>query len=82
MRSGVKRSRPTCSWRRDSSPRARIPARCSDWLRDRLAAFKVPRYLEFVESFPLTPSERIAKHLLKPGRTWDATIPGWKESHV
>jgi len=58
------------------------PGALLGWLAQRLAAFKVPRYLEFVESFPLTPSERIAKHLLKPGRTWDATIPGWIESHA
>jgi len=63
-------------------PGATDPGALLAWLRDRLAAFKVPRSLEFVETFPLTPSERIAKHLLKPGRTWDATIPGWKESHV
>jgi crotonobetaine/carnitine-CoA ligase len=52
------------------------------WVAARLAAFKVPRYLAFVDAFPLTPSERIAKHQLKPGRCWDATIPGWKESDV
>lgn len=57
------------------------PATISAWVAARLAAFKVPRYIEYVASFPLTPSERIAKHLLKPGRTWDATIPGWKEPH-
>jgi crotonobetaine/carnitine-CoA ligase len=61
---------------------AEHPARLHAWLGDRLAAFKVPRYFAFVEKFPLTPSERIAKHQLKPGRTWDATIPGWKESDV
>lgn len=36
-----------------------------------LAAFKVPRYVEFVDSFPLTSSERVAKHLLVHGETWD-----------
>jgi crotonobetaine/carnitine-CoA ligase len=51
------------------------------WVAARLAPFKVPRYLEYVETFPLTPSERIAKHLLAPGRTWDATISAWKEPH-
>jgi crotonobetaine/carnitine-CoA ligase len=61
---------------------ARNPAQLSAWVAGRLAAFKVPRYFAFVESFPLTPSERIAKHQLKPGRTWDATIPGWKENDV
>jgi acyl-CoA synthetase (AMP-forming)/AMP-acid ligase II len=30
----------------------------------RLAPFKAPRYLRWVDEFPLTPSERIAKHLL------------------
>ncbi|MFN8024585.1 MAG: AMP-binding protein [Acidimicrobiales bacterium] len=39
---------------------------------ERLAAFKVPRYVQFVEAFPLTSSERVAKHLLVHGDTWDA----------
>lgn len=37
-------------------------------MRRRLTAFKVPRYVEFVDRFPMTPSERIAKHLLPAGR--------------
>ncbi|GHE75426.1 hypothetical protein GCM10017786_00130 [Amycolatopsis deserti] len=42
-----------------------------------LARFKVPRYIEFVTSFPRTPSERISKPALKaraaaePGVTYD-----------
>jgi acyl-CoA synthetase (AMP-forming)/AMP-acid ligase II len=45
--------------------------------RARLARFKVPRYVEFVDTFPKTPSERIAKAALKdrstspPGETYD-----------
>ena len=61
---------------------AEDPAKLHRWLAERLAAFKVPRYFAFVDRFPLTPSERIAKHQLKPGRTWDATIPGWMETDV
>jgi crotonobetaine/carnitine-CoA ligase len=61
---------------------AKEPEALRTWLTQRLAAFKVPRYFAFVDKFPLTPSERIAKHQLKPGRTWDATIPGWKEIDV
>ena len=30
----------------------------------KLARFKLPRYIEYVASLPLTPSERVAKHLL------------------
>ncbi|MFI6596361.1 class I adenylate-forming enzyme family protein [Nonomuraea sp. NPDC050536] len=41
----------------------------ADHARQRLARFKVPAYLEFVEGFSLTPSARIEKrHLLQPGR--------------
>ncbi|GAA4939990.1 acyl-CoA synthetase (AMP-forming)/AMP-acid ligase II [Nonomuraea thailandensis] len=37
--------------------------------RERLARFKIPAYVEFVEEFALTPSARIEKrHLLSPGR--------------
>jgi crotonobetaine/carnitine-CoA ligase len=34
------------------------------FLADRLAPFKVPRYYEFRDELPHTPSERVAKHLL------------------
>lgn len=33
-----------------------------------LAAFKLPRYLEYRQSLPLTPSEKIEKHVLKNER--------------
>lgn len=54
-----------------------------DFSRQRLAAFKTPRYIEFVDDFPRTPSERIAKHKLldmKPDQragTYDATTGVW-----
>ncbi len=34
------------------------------WCEGRLARFKVPRYIEFVDDFPRTPTQRIAKHEL------------------
>jgi crotonobetaine/carnitine-CoA ligase len=34
------------------------------WCAERLAAFKVPRYWEFRDDLPRTPSERVAKQLL------------------
>jgi crotonobetaine/carnitine-CoA ligase len=39
--------------------------------RDRLAAFKVPRYYEAVGELPLTPTGRVAKHRLPLERTPD-----------
>src|SRR5699024_2461898 len=44
-----------------------------------LAAFKVPRYWEFRTEFPMTPSERIAKHRLNEARNdyYDAIDEKW-----
>lgn len=48
------------------------------FVAERLAPFKVPRYIEFVGAFPLTQSEKIAKAELKASRpnhtqgSWDA----------
>jgi len=35
------------------------------WCRDHMAAIKVPRYLVFADALPKTPTQRVAKHLLK-----------------
>lgn len=43
---------------------ARTAADLVEHLRGRLARFKVPAYVEFVESFPMTPSARIRKREL------------------
>ena len=54
-----------------------------DHARARLARFKVPAYLEFVESFPMTPSARVRKRmLLEPERdqhsgVFDAASGTW-----
>ena len=36
-----------------------------DWCAARLAAFKAPRYVAFVDALPHTPTHKIAKHVLK-----------------
>lgn len=59
------------------------PAELVAWVRERLAAFKAPRFIEFVDDFPRTPSERIEKHKLgtrREGRPrrWDATTARWE----
>ncbi len=38
-----------------------------DWAAQRLAAFKVPRYWQVVDSLPRTSTSRVAKHLLPTG---------------
>ena len=51
--------------------------RLVDHARQRLAKFKVPRFVEFVTEFPMTPSERVAKPALvarsaeQPGPNFD-----------
>lgn len=41
------------------------PEEVRAWCIQRLAAFKVPRYVAFVASLPHTPTHKVAKHLLK-----------------
>jgi acyl-CoA synthetase (AMP-forming)/AMP-acid ligase II len=36
-----------------------------DWCKDRLASFKLPRFIQFRESLPKTSTQRIAKSELK-----------------
>jgi carnitine-CoA ligase len=63
--------------------RPRDPERLRVFLAARLAPFKVPRYYEFRDDLPRTPSERIAKRLLERGRaswrgdTYDARESRW-----
>lgn len=49
------------------------PATLSDWLAPRLAKYQLPRYIEVVDSFEKTPSERIRKHVLSRStdNAWD-----------
>jgi len=39
-----------------------------DYAAERLSAFKVPRFWQIIEELPRTPTARIAKHRLPPGR--------------
>ncbi len=47
-----------------TSPESVPPEELLAFAKERLAPFKVPRYVHYVIEFPLTPSERIAKHQL------------------
>lgn len=59
------------------------PASIIDFTRANLAAFKVPRFVEFVRELPRTPSEKVAKHELLSRKAdqragaWDATTGAW-----
>ena len=41
------------------------PEEIIDWCMERVADFKIPRYLEFRESLPKTPTHRVEKYILK-----------------
>lgn len=43
------------------------------WCEPRLPYFAVPRYLEFMDGFPRTPSEKVQKNLLRDAGFSDAT---------
>ncbi len=55
------------------------PNELLEFLRPKLARFKLPRYITFVNEFPLTPSEKIAKHKLENNTpTFDALEGIWR----
>ena len=65
------------------SPSALSPEELLAFARRKLAAYKIPRYIQFVEHFPLTPSQRVAKQQLLSGQpdlragSWDASVGRW-----
>jgi acyl-CoA synthetase (AMP-forming)/AMP-acid ligase II len=67
------------------SPGASLePSALLEFLQPKLAKFKLPRYIAFVDSFPLTPSGKIAKHKLNSPeyavRTFDALEGTWRNA--
>ncbi len=60
------------------------PATVVGWCKERIAFFKVPRYVEFVDEFPRTMTKNeIARHELRQrgiGRAWDSETGGWIEN--
>ena len=84
MTAAGRRSRPTSSSSpghdKSTVPPERIFAHCEQ----HLAKFKVPRYLEYRETLPKTPSEKIAKQRLvdeKPdlrADTYDRVDAVWR----
>jgi crotonobetaine/carnitine-CoA ligase len=69
--------------RSDPPSRGVVASELAEFVRGRLAAFKVPRYIQFVESFPMTPSERIEKGRLLENRqnptagAYDTILGDW-----
>ncbi len=72
--------------RPDSAAQSVTPQEILDFALSKLAAFKTPRFIEFVGDMPMTPSERIEKHVLLTRKedqragTYDARRSAWNES--
>jgi crotonobetaine/carnitine-CoA ligase len=60
------------------------PSRILEHCRERLAPFKVPRYLGYIDDVPYTPSNKVAKHEIVAGvddlrsDAWDAVDQVWR----
>lgn len=59
----------------DSAP----PVEIIEFCKTKLAAFKVPRFITYVNEFPYTPTLKIAKHKLsdKQTKAWDSITEQW-----
>jgi len=58
------------------------PEELMDWCQERLPRFAVPRFVEFLNELPKTPTERVEKYKLKERgigpNTWDRVKAGYK----
>jgi crotonobetaine/carnitine-CoA ligase len=58
------------------------PEELLDFCQERMPYFAVPRYVEFVEKLPKTPTDRVQKNLLREmgltSNTWDREKAGYK----
>lgn len=58
------------------------PEEILDFCQDRMAYFMLPRYIEVIDEFPLTPTNKIEKYKLKDKgiteNTWDREKAGYK----
>jgi crotonobetaine/carnitine-CoA ligase len=58
------------------------PEELLDFCQDRMPYFAVPRYVEFVDSLPKTPTDRVQKNVLREAgitkHTWDREKAGYK----
>ena len=41
------------------------PEDLRQWCKERISRWKIPRYIFFIDSFPITPSGKIQKYKLK-----------------
>ena len=54
-----------CAWIRLKAGHAATAESLREWCRDHISHYKVPRYIEFVETFPTTISGKAQKHLMR-----------------
>ena len=66
------------------TPATAPPEELLAWCSERLAYFKVPRYLEYRQSFPRTPTEKVQKQALKTEKpdltagSYDRATGAWR----
>ena len=65
-----------CAWVR-LHPKCEVTAQeLQQWCKENIAAFKIPRYWQFVDSYPLTASGKVQKYLMRQSNLSNATDCG------
>lgn len=68
----------------EAKPGEELARKLVRFAQEQLASFKVPRFIEFVEEFPVTPSERVSKPRLLDAKenpradVYDAVLDRWR----
>jgi fatty-acyl-CoA synthase len=54
-----------CAVARVDSTKLKNPNELREWCKERISRWKVPKYIFFIDSFPVTPSGKIQKYKLQ-----------------
>jgi fatty-acyl-CoA synthase len=54
-----------CAWVRLKSGQAATPEEIREFCKGQIAHYKIPRYVKFVDGFPMTVTGKIQKYLMR-----------------
>jgi fatty-acyl-CoA synthase len=58
-----------CAWIKLKSGVAATPAEIQEFCKEQIARYKVPRYIKFVDAFPMTVTGKVQKFIMREQMT-------------
>ena len=71
-----------CAWVRIQSNKVATADELEAWCEGRLAAYKIPHYWKFVDSYPMTASGKVQKYLMRQQQLQQTELAGTGENKL